>query len=344
MILNIEENYEYSWEDFDNFNHSDNPGEIEKKTVGELVVKNLHFPLIDKERFNTFFVNNKNGGVGDNNRKKITFKSCKFDEFDLEVSYNDLVFEDCIFSKKTSIKANALKYLHFNRCTLESDVFLKNLSIESAILKLERCIFFRETELQGFSFKPEIQIGNFVTKNFFKNTEFCHTLKLEGVSFSKDFELQNVRWPKFNKFTAERDVFRQLKVCMSESLNLIEESYFHSLEMEAYRKELKQRGWSKNNWQDQIVFLINRHTSNFANSWFKPLAWMVLVSIVFYSFVCGPTALINCSPNSFFYFINPLNRTNNFYLADYSIWFIHKILILFFAYHLIVSLRRKTKF
>lgn len=170
------------------------------------------------------------------------------------------------------------------------------------------------------------------------------TLTISKSNIYKDASFKYIKWPVYGEFNSDREIFRQFKVCMDESKNTIHEVYFHSLEMDAYRKELIEQGWTRHNWQDQCVFYANKYVSNFSQSWALPVLWIIAISIVSYSYVCGVTALIDCGLDSFFHFINPFNRASEHYMTEYSIWFLHKLLMVFFSYHLVVSLRRKTKF
>jgi hypothetical protein len=185
---------------------------------------------------------------------------------------------------------------------------------------MENCLL-ENTKLSNLDFT--------LTKVEFKNTIF------------EDTKLNNIKWGKF--ISADRDIFRQIKVVMDKQKNHIDFNFFHSLELEEYRKELKNYKWYQN-IEDKIIFNLNRWSSNFSQSWIRPLILLILFSALTYSGLCYSNNLKECCINNFFQFFNPLNKkVIDDFENIYAIWFLHKIISIFFVYQIIIALRRKTK-
>ncbi|WP_029934449.1 hypothetical protein [Thiomicrospira pelophila] len=333
-----------SWDDVLHLTSQSAPEHILRKDVGGTSYAKLGLPNFDTSHLKQIIsgnsINAPSAGFS------VSFSDCSFSEVRLDLLKADIIFKGCHFSSDVTIETSASRKITFKNCIFLGKVLLFSKPNSDGVLSLEDCQFKSSAEFVGFRFQPQMRPGGNLTemKSFFINIDFDNSLTLSGCSFSKDFRLQNIAWPNFDSLMAPRDTFRQLKICMDESKNLIDEAFFHSLEMEAYRKELKKIGWRRNNWQDQFVFLFSRYTSNFAQSWFLPLVWMSLISILSYSYICGLTALWDCGLNSFFHFMNPFNRSSEHYMSAYTVWFLHKVIMIYLGYHFIVALRRKTKF
>ena len=137
---------------------------------------------------------------------------------------------------------------------------------------------------------------------------------------------------------------------MDEYKNHIDEAFFHSLEMNAYREELKKEGWTWKNWQDRLIFNISKYTSNFSQSWLLPLIWMFGITLILYLYMCIddmttiPMLTAHCTVESFLKLFNPFSLNNNYFESHYVTWLAHKLIMVYLSYQFIVALRRKTKF
>jgi hypothetical protein len=139
-------------------------------------------------------------------------------------------------------------------------------------------------------------LGNtkFVNCNF----EEVNKINITGSNLS-EVNFINVNWGKISeericpifslkkakaKYISEtRDLYRQLKLAHDNQKDYLTANQFYALEMRAYEKQLKEEGWTKDNWQDRIVFTLHKWISNFGLSYGRPLVGLLgLTAIMAY--------------------------------------------------------------
>jgi hypothetical protein len=160
-----------------------------------------------------------------------------------------------------------------------------------------------------------------------------------------------------------RETYRQLKYALDNQKDHINANEFFSLEMKAYGKSLK---W--NNWQDKIIFTINKWTSDFGQSWVKPLLWIFILTFIMSLYlhykeinlqlifngngglnwsIIGSSFIMMIENffstlNIFKIFGNSNNNHSNIF-CYHTITSIYTILLAFFIYQFIIAVKRKTK-
>jgi uncharacterized protein YjbI with pentapeptide repeats len=75
-----------------------------------------------------------------------------------------------------------------------------------------------------------------------------------------------------------RETYRQLKFALDNQKDYISANEFFSLEMKAHNNYLKGKSW-KEHFQDKILFSINKWTSDFGQSWFRPLIFILIFTL-----------------------------------------------------------------
>lgn len=326
------------WPEFVEMSPSTHPTIIKSKASNVITISGIDFPSINSETLKEYFIKVS----ASSSRDKIIFHCCNFEDFEALKLNVFFEFDGCSFSKdvkiESSIKPIKLERIEFN-CSSVEFVGISNTVCQ---LHLNDCKFNSPVTVRNFNFEIEVP-GHGSFPSFFSKLNFEKALTLLDVTFPKEMIFNSVVWPK--EINANRDTFRQLKVCMEEQKNALQANIFHSLEMNEYRKELFAEGFFNfANWNDKLVFLFNWAISNFTLSWFRPLVLIFVVSAVFFMWSCGGDAFSQCGMNGYFHFMNPLNRTTEHYYAVYSIWFIHKVVLIVLSYHLIVAVKRKTKY
>ena len=55
------------------------------------------------------------------------------------------------------------------------------------------------------------------------------------------------------------------------------------MEMEKYKTDiLDNNNWLSNWWQEKLIFILNKKISNFSQSWFLPLLWIIILNLGLY--------------------------------------------------------------
>ncbi|RUM93138.1 MAG: hypothetical protein DSZ27_00930 [Thiomicrospira sp.] len=325
------------WYEFEQATEQEYPTQI-KKASNLVRVSAINFPSINTQTIEEYFLY-QDSVTHQGKRDRIVFHCCEFEDFEVLKINAAFEFEGCTFAKQLNIESNG-KGLKFKHTKFLSEANISGNSSSICQLQLNDCYFKESVCIKNFDFlRDKSNVRDFFSTRFHA-TKFAKSLVLENVTFQKELTFNSVVWPK--KIIADRDIFRQLKVCMEEQKNILQANVFHSLEMDEYRKELS---WTNvDDWQDLFVFTVNKVISNNTLSWWRPLFWIFVASYIFYGSICGFNAIKACGWNGFFHFMNPLNRSSELYHSVYTTWFIHKVIMVFLVYHLVVALKRKTKF
>ncbi|MFH0710164.1 MAG: hypothetical protein V2A75_08160 [Pseudomonadota bacterium] len=319
------------WSDFAELYKNNNATYLPSRASNVLSCKCIEFPdITEASIFDYFFPSNTQ--IADS----LNFINCKFQgEFDSSKfqKLKNLTFDNCEFMANADISLASGEKIIINDSVFnanfriigfdsrhDSKKFdLKNCSF-SAIVDIENCIL-EKAKLINIDFKKATLI--------FKHTQF------EGIKFNE------VHWGK--KYQANRDTFRQLKVVLENQKNFIDSQLFYSLELNEYRKELKQTKLFEN-IEDKFLFSFNRIVSNYGQSWTLPLFWLITLSIALYMGLYCLGLILTYNFNDFMHFFNPLSRTAGEKFDNiYGIWFLHKIFAGFLIYQFIVAAKRKTK-
>lgn len=323
---NNEDNF---WEDIASFTVKDNNEYLKSKASNVVSLSNIIFSMLDGDVLKeNFFVGNNSG------TKRLVFENCIFYE-DVDFSkysvLKELKFTNCKFRKKTNLSLRPLHKLTIDNCQFNDELIFDNVIVEDK----NRLFLIKNSSIDKI-----LDIDNcyFEYAQFYNINLLDATLKISDSNLI-GMKCNNIKWSK--KYDCNRDTFRQLKVVMENHKNFIDANFFHSLELNEYRKELSN---SNDKLEEKILFNFNWLVSEFSISWFRPIILLILFSVLLYCILCYNNLITECSVNDFFKFFNPLSRTSSDYNNIYWIWFSHKILSGFLIYHFIVSLKRYTRF
>jgi len=307
---------------------------ILSKASNVVSVQNIDFPNFTNPKILEYFFS------GRSSDKELRFKNCSFKKFDISnfnSTLNKLNFEDCDMEDEVILTKSTYKGLKILGCK-----FLKNSSLLLKGFKNNdnsRIFEIRNTIFNNSLFKV---VNSNLNNTVFSNIKFINTpITFEDTNVN-NLHLNKIVWGK--NIVSDRDTFRELKFIMENQKNFIDSNYFHSLEMEEYRKELEKTNFFEN-FEDKILFNINYLISNFSQSWIFPTMYLFIFSIGFFSmgYIDGGREYMEYTLNDFFKFTNPLSKNTNEFDSIYSYWFIHKIISIVFIYHIVVSLKNKMR-
>lgn len=273
-------------------------------------------------------------------QRAIKFLNCIFNGVDLsEVDFH-LEFIDCEF--KESIQLETIHVIKMSDCAFKSSVRLRGLHEVLSQLELNKVTFFEKVKIENYMLRDieDRPLNTGIIKSVFRNVVFCKELTLDDVFFPMDIVYEGVSLPK--NIVSDRATLKRLKGVMEHQHNYIDAAFFHSLELNEYRKELNNKTW-KEAFEDKILFGVNWYASKFSLSWGIPLYWIVILSMTFYGAAMCCDTEIAFSWNTFAQFMNPFSWNSKEFGSVYAIWFLHKIFVVPLVYLMVVALKRKTK-
>ncbi|GAX87745.1 conserved hypothetical protein [Lebetimonas natsushimae] len=225
--------------------------------------------------------------------------------------FKQKVFLDFKENKKCNCNYNYNFTLKNTELKEENKIIIRNLKTVNLIIEeinnsTDNFFFYNTKIINLEEYKNYLNKNNFpIDKNFIKNLKsnisivnsHLNKMKFINCDFSnaknihiEDSDLTEVKfinteWGKISekricpalfeeKPKKARETYRQLKYALDNQKDHINANEFFSLEMKAYGKSLK---W--NNWQDKIIFTINKWTSDFGQNWIKPLIWIFISTL-----------------------------------------------------------------
>lgn len=199
--------------------------------------------------------------------------------------------KNTIFENKFEFKENDVKRFNIDNSNFkklmdcygsEFEEFRVFKSIFDDFVGFEECNFGKAKNIQ------EKYIANFTYATFlnfinFRNTTFYSGLNLENTNLKES--------PNFLKSSIElthtnRETIRIIKHSFEKIGNIIEGNKYFSKEMQKYKEGLEVQSW-KGNIQEKFVFNINAFISDFGQNYIKPIALIILISILHYLIVLG---------------------------------------------------------
>ncbi len=225
--------------------------------------------------------------------KEIMIENCIFNSkvvinrFEIE----SFTAKNTIFENKFEFKENDVKNFDIDNSNFkklmdcygsEFEEFRVFKSIFDDFVGFEECKFGKAKDIQ------EKYIANFTYATFlnfinFRNTTFYSGLNLENTNLKES--------PNFLKSSIElihtnRETIRIIKHSFEKIGNIIEGNKYFSKEMQKYKEELKTKTWT-DNFQEKFVFNINAFISEFGQNYIRPIALIILISIIHYLIVLG---------------------------------------------------------
>ncbi len=188
-----------------------------------------------------------------------------------ESEFDSLLFKRNIFSKWTELVIRSIKTskLVLNKFVNESEIFI-----------FDEVIVTKELEIKNISLNKE-KFNHF-------DISTCD-IEIENSSFNNDF-FNSVKWGQITekRYTAKRDVFRQLKFHSEQQKNFIDADGFYALEMKERKKELNEEIKKSSSTTDKMInffshtaiFYLHEKTSNFSQSWILPVFWISTIGML----------------------------------------------------------------
>lgn len=293
----------------------------------------------------------------------IEILNCNFDDkFILNKhEVTDFRCEKTMFKNKFEFEENKVNQLKIFDCNFYkvSDCFgseFTKFSITKSIFEdfigFEQCKF-------GIDDNSTDNPANFEYVTFesiinFRGAEFKNGLNIETINPKEPPNFFGVM--KIDHNGTNRETFRIVKHSFDSVGNFIEANKFFKMEMEKYQEELK----TNMNWDNfwlLLVFWFNKLTSNFGQSWIKPIGWIIFSVTIYtlnkYNYEnnayeiykiddLSSSIIIKCA-NAFADAIIPFQ---NLLDKDFNLKFISLIYGIFTSiliYQTIIALKRLTK-
>jgi len=201
-------------------------------------------------------------------------------------------FEKTYIGKDFTCKNSSFNTIKFDHCTIKewSEVEFMNVGIDS--LTFDK--YVNESEKVLFDFvtvkeKLEIKHVSF-DRELFNHFDMSKAkVKIENSAFNDNF-FNSVKWGSISekRYTASRDIFRQLKFHSEKQKNFIDADGFYSLEMKEQKKELSKERKSLKTLPERIshfftnslVFYLHEKTSDFSQNWMLPIFWLFVLGML----------------------------------------------------------------
>lgn len=237
-----------------------NQGE-EHTSISQLAIYNCNFNnnlIINNCSIENFYLNNSE--IGTNSRFEFKNNNIKSLFFNRSNFYGLVVAFNSYFRQFKILQCNFQDFTDFEHCGFGE--------------------FGNENPKLCTSFSY-VTFHNFVN---FRNTFFFSGLNIETANFKEYPNFLNTRIGFAN---SKRETFRIIKYSFDKIGNHIEANRFYVLEMKKYKQELWKLKPKEHLLHEKIIFLINEKTSNFGESYIRPIISIIFVSIIYYSLKIG---------------------------------------------------------
>lgn len=198
-----------------------------------------------------------------------------FNNFKVE----SVVIHNTIFEDKFEFKNNQINNLH-----LDNVDFLKLADFYQGFLKnpsFKRLKFYDLVVFENCVFDSEKNAPvQFIYTSFFDYSNFRFTSFLNGLDFEKaNFNKEaNFLKSEVNPKNTNKETFRIIKHNLDKSGNQIEANKYFALEMEAYKRELKEFNGKK---QEKFLLAFNNFVSGHGQDFIKAgKLWLFLVALI----------------------------------------------------------------
>jgi hypothetical protein len=239
--------------------------------------------------------------------KKASIENLTIKSFVLERSKmnSDFLISDCTFEKiKLHHFRNTGSSKFYNCLPIDNSDSVFNISHSN--LGKSEFVNFNFSGFSKFNINDSILIDC-----IFLNCIWSDKL----TSFSLDNNNNYILTTDTVKFKNLRELYKQIKYAVGKQGDVVQESYFHGLEMNCYDKSLK---WNEGFWT-KLILKLSYWTSNYGQSILLPVLWMASWMSILYGtlFVmhATPYTTVDLSFDgfcnylaSFLNFINPLHK------------------------------------
>jgi len=289
---------------------------------------------------------------------------------------NELNFENVVFNNKFTLNSGETSLINLVNTTFEDKVEIKKAEIVE--LNIDNCNFKKVTDLYGSKIKhilmhkciihdfigfescvfggdsPSDIIASYKYVTFLDFVNFRNSVFNGGL----DFKYSNTKIEpnfldsKLNEKQTDRQTFRIIKHSFDSVSNYIDANRYYALEMQRYCDDVS----FFNSPFTKIMLLINKYTSNFGQSYMRPLVWLLAFLFLFmFIFIGHEQNLLYQLPQSLNDNIQSIAKSLNSFansvllLKKFYIQGMEFICLLFIAiyssliYQFVVALRRLTK-
>ncbi len=280
-----------------------------------------------------------------------------------EMSLEDVKLTSNSSDDDISIRNIEIGELHWNKISTVKNINLIDMKIQK--FRITNCNFEHLIRIKFSS----IEIINLIS-NTFEDLQIIEN-KNEKFEDNRELRLKNTTIKnavfdklKYNKFIMSDAHVSDAKIGNvtfkqgSRETNRFFKNYYDSISdyIQAnnyYKQEmLEQYKIVKRFSSEWLVLDIGKGISNFGSSWFKPLMWMFLYTLVFYRIAnFDLLSLQGFRENHISWMLNDVLRfTNPFsknsitnYGTFYWAWITHKVFMSVFIYHFVVAVKQKTR-
>ncbi|MDY0315802.1 MAG: hypothetical protein RBR32_12075 [Bacteroidales bacterium] len=218
-------------------------------------------------------------------------------------SVKNLIIKNTIFEEKLELVESKVGHLeiynaNFRKIADFFDTKFIKFSITKSIFDdfvgFEQCEFGQDKNKKNIAAFTHVTFIGFIN---FRNAKFLSGLDLSMTNLK---EYPNFLNTNINERFTNRETFRIIKYSFLKLGNTIESNKFYAKELEKYKEELDSKNYSFFN-QERLIYFLNKHISNFGQSYFRPIFLLIIVSIVHY-------CIIRCYEANMLYKIcEPLN-------------------------------------
>lgn len=203
---------------------------------------------------------------------------------------NSFKCESTIFLSKFEFKYNDVKSFSFLNCNFNS--LLNSTKTNFEELNIEKCIFNEYVGFQNCHFGTTENLSDDSKNAGFKYVTFNSFVNFRNASFLNGLDIQESNFkapPNFlNAFVSfqntNRETFRNIKYSFDRVGNYIEGNKFFVLEIKKYRDEIKIK---RGAYSKKILLDLYGVTSNFGQSFIRPIVSIVIISILYWLVVSG---------------------------------------------------------
>ncbi|WP_304544509.1 hypothetical protein [Sulfurimonas microaerophilic] len=288
-----------------------------------------------------FYINKQYSG----NNKTLTIKSLKIENTVFKSNFKlhktvlkEFNIEDTDFEKH----ADFFKSI-FHQGTLKKDDIEKinDNDIGFKAINFKGLALFGDTEFHKkliFKYVTFESFSHFRKAKLFKGLDLDYSNIQNEMNFFDVTELDNSE----AKNNTSQETFRIIKHNFTKIGNTIEANKYHALELKKRRNQLKILSADFFNY---LVFFFHWISSNHSQYWVLPVLWILAIGYLTYlsldSFVC---ARYGCSNNliDMFKYISIINY-DDCIKKNPIIFILNKVLLGYFYYQFIVSIRKDTR-
>jgi hypothetical protein len=237
--------------------------------------------------------------------KKPIFKNTNFKVFSIEsLTIRDSIikdrfllnsyelaavnFENTMFEEKVELKENEIQQLELSDCNFNKLADFFESTFQNFIA--HKCIFFNFAGFENCKFGINEDVSSNLVSKFnyvtfldfvnFRNTTFYSGLNIANINYSIPPNFLNVSIEMSN---TNRETFRIIKNSFDNNGNFIEGNKYYVNEMIKFREE----AINAKNTSTRFLLFIYRNTSEYGQSYTKPILYIISTSILYWLSIIG---------------------------------------------------------